>query len=834
VRERRAPLVSRRSLEPIERDRPRFRRVVSSVAAGLVLVAGIAWATFALQGGPGLSAESGRTAEVADLAGEIARTAEADSKRLTGALIELASLQSRGPLSADETQRLESLQSRLYQRLENELWRVKRDVEARHSNLIAGREFDQAEALATRGVLGELAARVGSQPLPARMTQDIDQFSTALAERARSSKTQAQAAFGAAVDQHWKTRVLPRVDELQARGAWRSARALLTAESADWLVAAQIPSSGLSSESVERTLAGLRVELDRRREALDQAWAAVDASLREWVIGRVVALATELDGRQLAHADGELALQWETELAERKLSVDEMPLGLLHLAHEELARGMKSLVELERRLAEEDAQRGLAELEDETRGMWRERRYSEIARLYEARSADSWREPVRLAMELRAREARLLTGLFDRAVSGARARDGRDVELRAGTIAFGGRLTAGSDPLGKGIRLTISGGVVRTLAFVPATLADTPGSALLSPEAIEFLAGLPPDNGADRGASASPDDRLLRALFRLRDGDPVEEAAASAQAVLNSGPLPRGEPLVADLENRVTSSLRAISSAEGERAASARGKLSLLRRENASAAGRESVRQRAEELIQHYADVLTASELSELRRIRDELFANQKASSREELELAFGPSAVELVAPNRARLRFDFGGPRSGRFEPGAWLPEKGGWAATRYAKSDEDMLAQPAPTFVLREPLRVQSDVVNVRVRIAQPEDSPPDLFVLSCAGFHVLLTGARDGRAARCLIESGELPDAVARARAGTGKEFSGRVAGATHELAVTLNRGRGTLFVDFDGKRIAGGQRPTPRGEESSLSVHSFEPVRLLSVTIEAVRR
>ncbi len=830
VRERRAPLVSRRSLEPIEHDRAHLTRVVRSVAAALVLVAGIAWAMLALRDGPALSADSDRTAPVADPAGEIARAAEGDSKRLTGALIELEAWQSRGPLSADETQRLESLQARLYQRLENELWRFKRDVEARHSNLIAGREYDPAEALATRGVHSELAARVGSQRLPARMTQDLDRFSATLAERARSAKTQAQTSFGAAVDQHWKTRVLPRVDELQARGAWRSARALLTVESADWLVAAQIPSSGLASESVERTLATLRVELDRRREALDESWAAVDASLREWVIGRVVALATELDGRELADADGELALQWETELAERKLSVDEMPLGLLHLAHEELARGMKSLVELERRLAQDDAQRGLAELEEETRALWRERRYSDIARLYEARSADAWREPVRPAMELRAREARLLAGLFDRAATGARARDGRDVALRAGTIAFEGKLSAGSDPLAKGLRLTLSGGVVRTLALVPATLTDTPGSALLSPEAIEFLAGLPTDNGA----STAPEDRLLRALFRLRDGEPAEEAAAAAQAVLNSGPLPRGEPLVADLENRVTSSLRAISSAEGERAASARGRLSLLRRENASAATRESVRLRAEELIQHYADVLTPSELSELRRIRDELFANQKASTREEFELVFGPSAIEFVAPNRARLRFDFGAPRSGRFEPGAWLPEKGGWAATRYAKSDEDMLAQSAPTLVLREPLRVQSDVVNVRVRIAQPEDSPPDLFVLSCAGFHVLLTGAREGRAARCLIESGELADAIARARAGIGKEFSGRVAGATHELALTLNRGRGTLFVDFDGKRIAAGQRLTPRGETASLSVRSFEPVRLLSVTIEALRR
>src|SRR5438552_10362858 len=52
----------------------------------------------------------------------------------------------------------------------------------------------------------------------------------------------------------------------------------------------------------------------------------------------------------------------------------------------------------------------------------------------------------------------------------------------------------------------------------------------------------------------TPQDRLLRALLRVRDGD----AAAAKVAFYSMGPLPANEPLVADLEKRMSAALEEI------------------------------------------------------------------------------------------------------------------------------------------------------------------------------------------------------------------------------------------------------------------------------------
>src|SRR5204862_443300 len=78
---------------------------------------------------------------------------------------------------------------------------------------------------------------------------------------------------------------------------------------------------------------------------------------------------------------------------------------------------------------------------------------------------------------------------------------------------------------------------------------------VLSTEMIEELAQLSADP-----SKGTPEDRLVRALLRARDGDgdPI-----GAQAALNAGPLPPGEPLVADLMLRVHGNLEQMKEAEG-------------------------------------------------------------------------------------------------------------------------------------------------------------------------------------------------------------------------------------------------------------------------------
>ncbi|MFN0243638.1 MAG: protein kinase domain-containing protein [Planctomycetota bacterium] len=824
LRERRSPHVRRASLEPIARDPRRIWRRAASYAALVAATIAVVATIVALRADEPLSADTGarngaRLREDDALA-PIAAAVHGPANRLSGALQELELVRASGIVDPQLSSRADALRDELAQRLETEVWRFKRENEAAIAARLEAREFDAAEASAGDALRDDLVRRVGGVRLPLRTEEEVRVFCAQLTARVQQAREDAEQAFAAGIDRFYTVRILPRVDELQAQNGWREARGLLTFESGEWLARSGASPQGLSSAALERALGGLRTKINARREALDEAWSAVDADLVRWVDERTSALALELERRTRTEAARQLESDWETELAARGLAIDEMPVGLLHLGHEELAKGRRRLVELEERLVREDAQRGLAELEAQALPAWRERRYADAAELFERRLADAWRATVRPQMELRAREARALHALLERAALGARAKDGQAVDLRAGTIALSGRLSVGGDPLVTGVRLVLAGGNTRVLALAAPAPSDL-STTLVAGESVEELSGL----------GATPPDRLLRALFRFREAGENEHGARSAQEVLNSGPLPREEPLVADVESRVARVLRAWKTAESERAAQARERLFLLRREIGGPLGRDVLRARAEELIASYADAFDAAELADLRRLRDELAAEAQSAGKQDIAAAFGATSVVAIGADRVRLRFDFNAPSAGAFAPGVWIPERGGWTPGRYAKSDEEMLARASPTLPLAEPLRVASDTIAVRLSFEQPPDAPPDLLLVTVAGFHVAIAGARDGRSARCAIDTGDAAELVRRVREGAGRDIAALAAGRAFEIGIVVNRARGSVHVDLDGKRVAGGQRPSPRNDVPSLAVRAFEPVRFLSATIEA---
>jgi hypothetical protein len=843
VRERRAPEVKRSALEPLSRRARPVRRAVAAGALALVLV-GAAWLALRSSDDARSQAQSG--APGADAIERLSQAADGGARGLSRAMSDAEALHGSAHLTVDQAMRVQDLRRKIRQRLEDELADFERASEANLAGLCADRRFDVAENSA-RGLRKELAQRVGSEPLPPQLEEDFDRWLSDQAQIVRAARTRAEQEFTDRAARYCKERVVPAVDRLESLGRWRDAQVVLSSDlgspnGASSLAAvdpelagasAELSAQGLSSDAVERSVSAARMILEPRRKLLEQDWKAVDVEMKAWIDARVAAWRAKLEGRQASDAAAELATEWSGELARRNLTVEQMPLGWLRLAQEAFVQGTKDLAALEKRLANEDALKSFERLEDDAADLWRQRRYGEAAAVYEESRDDAWRRTVRASMDLRAREAHLLEAFLARAAQGVRARDGRDVELRAGTISYAGRLRAGPDPLGSGFQLTLSGGKVTKLALRAVSGADSASTALLAADSVEALAALAPDVETRAGAEElAARDQLVRALLRYRDGDPY-----GARAMLNAGPLPNGEPLVGDLEARIASALGQQKSSEGEERARLREKLYWLRREYTSKGNREQARRWADELLASTSDALQPDEIADVRRMRDDLAAEAKPSTEQSIAAIFGPSEQSIVGPNKNRVRmtFLFNQATAGAFKPGAWSADGRAWASEYAAKNDAEMLDRAAPTLALVDPLRVQSDDLDVRLTIEEPADSKPDLLLVSVAGFHVALAGAGNGRPARCLIEALEPARVVEHVRAGAGREFAGLRSGVTHELHIVVNRARGTATVELDGngRKIAESQ-PQPRDAAPTLSVRSFEPVRMLKAVVECARR
>jgi hypothetical protein len=666
---------------------------------------------------------------------------------------------------------------------------------------------------------------LGGSVLPVAIRHDFERWVAGLAPRVREGRSVAERDIAAGLESHLNRNILPQVDELVRSGNWRGARDLLTFAPRARAAEAGVSVRGFSDADLARATEGLRTRLDERRAVLDEAWAALDLELRSWVESRVAALRSRLDDRTVRDVAEQLRSDWENELRMRRLSVDNMPLGVPRFSYEALAKASQELADLERELADEDAQLRFSELEEHTGPLWKERRFGEIARAMEAAAAEPWSSNLRARITLVAREARLLEDLLARAAKGARDLDGQLVTLPLGTFSFSGRLRAGLDPLAQGFRLQPERGQELAFTFKSPSVE----ASLLPGVALEMLAGL------SRMDSVEPSARLVLALFRWRDGDGSVESATASQAALDAGTLPSAEPLVADLERRVLQTLSRAQKPEGERRARAEEKLRLVRRESLEPGSREKKLERITNLLTFEKDLLPG-ELAELRSRRDTLVREGTPSTIEDFEKAFLLPRDRIQFPGgrpRAVLRFDLGQEAAGTFDRGSWTADGVGWVAPRYARNDEELLSLPGPTLVLKDPLRPQSDSLEISLVVEQLPDSPPDLLLVSVAGFHVILTS---GVPPRCLVETGDAFQALAHARAGQGKPCEGLRRGRRHTLRILVNRNGGRAEVTLDDKTLNMSLLMKPVGDAAALElgVRSFEPVRVVSATVEAARR
>ncbi|HEV8113097.1 MAG TPA: serine/threonine-protein kinase [Planctomycetota bacterium] len=845
VRERRSPKVARAGLDPVIRDWRPARRAAGIAAAVVAGLAGV-WLVAFLAGRPTpASADAAGAPAEPDPIAAVGEAAAGPAAGLTGALARTAILEASEGLAPEARSRIAEARRRLTARLESEVWEFERTAELQLARVLADRDFAAAERMVAGGAASDLAVRVGPAKLPEAVADGFERWIGRLAERVRTERTAVLAALRSAVDLHVKEKVLPRVGALVAEGNWKAAREILTFAPRAAAEESGFPLRGLSDAEIADAIEPVRAHLDERRAALDAAWVVLDGELRAWVEKRVSDLRDGLVDRTLRDASVRLRADWDETLAARGLSVDRMPIGVPRLANEGLAKGVAALESVELKVADEDARLRLSELFADTSSMWKERRYEEIAHEFETAASESWSTAFRAQIEIPSREARRLQGLLQRAVDGVRARDGQTVTLQLGTLRFTGKLQSGADPLLDGFRMKPERG--QELAFVlRGPVAGGGGPQLLPGVAVETLAGLAGTDGA------SPADRVLLALFRWREGDSGgAETARAAQAALGAGPLPNEDPLLAEIEHRIQVSLAGAQTPQGERRDRAQEKLRLLRLEMLEPGNRDKKLKRMKDILA-FEDVLLPSELSDVRGLLAAQVLEGTPSTPSEFENAFKLPLDRIeFAPNRPRvtLRFDFGAgapSAAGAFTPGGWSADGRGWIAPRSARTDEEMLAHAGPTLLLRDPLRIQTETFEIQLEFEQPADSPPDLFLVSAAGFQVVLTG---GQRARCLVETGDAAQAVAHARAGEGgKTFEGLDRGARYGLRLMLNRAGGRAVVDYqrrraaptpiegEWKRLIETLQVVPRGDDKNLSVtvRSFESVRLLKLSIEAARR
>ena len=836
VRERRAPNVSRSRLDPVLHDWRPARRPAIAAGIGLAAVA-LGWTAVATLGKDSKAdvASTGVPA-ASDPVDAFERAVDGPIDRAAGALTGVALLESSGKVPPASRARLAEARRKLERRVQDEVETFEREAGTRFETSLADRDFPGCERAIAGGLAAELAARLGPARLPDPIREGFDAWVRGRSARLAEERDAVLARIGPALATHVQGKVLPTVDELVAHGDWRSARELLTFDPAKCAADAGLSLSGLAEGDVARATESVRVALAERRAKLDEAWEKLDLDLTDWVARRVGALRDALVDRTQRDAALRLRADWERELGARGLSADRMPIGVARRANEEVAHGELALEEVERKVADEDAHLRLSELETAATPLWRERRYGEIAKTYEDAAGEPWSVAFKDRVESPATEARRLEGLLRRAVEGIQKKNGESVTLQLGTLKFTGKLIATPDPLEHGIRMRAESG--QEIAFALAGPGGTP--ALLPGPAIEALAGL------SKLESAAPSDRVLAALFRWRESEPGSaDAARAAQSALNSGPLAPDDPLRGEIERRIATALAGAEAPETQRRVDAVKKLRLLRSETG---GRDKKLQRIDELLQQFTGELSPEELSQVRDLRAELAREVTPSKLEDFLEAFRLPAekIELATSPKARatLHFDFGAGPSGSFERGDWVADGRGWIAREPARSDAEMLTASAPTLALRDPLRIQTETLELLLRYEQPGDTAPDLLLVSAAGVQVVLVGTRRPR---CLVKGTDAASAAAAARRGEGQPFDGLDRGATYELKVSLNRsgsarvdlrkvGVGKSAVDGEWKRIANFMLPATRGDDRdlALSIRSSETVRILSAVVDAARR
>ena len=445
---------------------------------------------------------------------------------------------------------------------------------------------------------------------------------------------------------------------------------------------------------------------------------------------------------------------------------------------------------------------------------------------------DDWLGGLEARVARRSVEAEVLSGVLVRAADELRAANGRVIdEFQVGAIRLTDvRLQSAGDPMHEPFEVE---GVSERIH-----LRD-----LFGPE-LERWAGLDV-------RPLDAEERLALSLLRYRDGR--YEAALDT---LRSGDLPAHGPagtVGPELRNRVFERAEHLTGRRERREQDAQAHLSFIFDVKNQEHSPSNVVARIEALLEGLGDTdAVRGRSDELRLLRQRLRAERSPALRDEFRDVFRPTHLEYPERGRVKLSFDFEDRSVGAWRRGDWIFDARGWIQEDSAKSWEALIEMRAPKLLLGPPLKL--DDFTVRVRFERAFAGPAKLFYLEAAGVGVALVGtglpasqevsrtpgtrgAEGG--GRFLLATGSTRTVLERVRAGEGVPMSRELAfGEPHTLVLRCQRRLGRIRLELDGELLDEATlgfkaRKSEAPQEPWLELRAWEPIRILSATLEAGR-
>ncbi len=827
VRERRQPNVRRRTLDPVQR-RGRSWLLGALAGLGLVLALSLWWWLGSLGHQEArLSDAAAAEPEVFEPLEAIARRRDERPEALGTHLRELLAL--RAGLPTDQLERWNELQAGMRAKLRRRVEALQGEIERETTAELESKDYAAAwDTLENE--MGPRLLRATGFRLPDLEGEGV--FLGPWADRlGLEITTQTATAVddrGRAVEQ-WGDGLVVDVEELRAQRRWRSARDRIPADDQGILAAVSFGDHRFRSEQLDEGLLEVRSVLYTLKLRLEDDWREADRQLRQWVDERAQTLEGELESREIrAGAAAELSESFERELRRRRIAREEMLPDVASTSLDLLGRRAADLARLENRLQEQELVALFEDVERESELFLGKREYEYVGVVWDdaraaleegGATAEGWRAGLQDRALLRGTEVRLLQDLLFRVSDRIRALDGQRIDIWVGSILRpDAKVEAGTDPLGDGFRIE---GWPETLSVRKLRSTD-----------IEALAGL---DGEE--STLSPEERLLLGLFRFH-----EDRAEEAKRALRSGPLPEEEDEAAvgkELLDRVLFAIEQQAEAREERESRVEELLLRTLQEDHGDRSPESVLRSIKVLLEDYGDVeLVRERRQELLDVKERLERSRSRSGDEEFERVFRPTGISFPRPSRVRLSYAFDGKLAGAWDRGTWRFDGRGWSPPSGVPEWSDLLAQRGPRLQLRRPLDLETGYFEVTFVVEQPAESgPPQLLLLSAAGFHVAFCGpglpGGDGQS-RWLVGVGAVEDLVQRIQRGEGTlDPELLVRGKRHEIVLRAYRGSGRLDLSLDDRALRGVPPVPPKADDLAVVLRSWEPARLLAFEIEASR-
>ncbi len=826
VRERRAPDIDARALEPVQRSGHALRPVwIALAVAGIALaVAIVSWRS-SESDEPSPASPGVATLDVEEGVRSLFAEARRDPAQLAPALFELDAYARTAPAALAPA--IRDMSSKLRADLRRELRALRGELEARVESRLDARDIVGARALLDEGLERELRERTGfsATSLPEDAGLMRRRWIDDLRDQVTGATNAVVEVLRTAAEERYERFVLPEVERCLVDRAYGSAMRKLSVDPSQLVVDAGLAIDHIPGESLHEALGHLRSRMRVRRDALLDSWARVDAELVQWLNRRADTLETELSARRLRagavlELEESLARKLETELASPEEILSPENAAVLR----ELDRRRSELADLEESLLEVETEERADLFEEVFRSLWSQRDFRTLLFVWgdfedelDSLPGDRerpWRERTGRRIALAVREAELLEGLLEQAAEGLLRREGEELELLLGSIRIQGRVEIEGDPLEAAFVLRASG----TRHRVP--LREVTSRDLVA------LAGLPDDAAS----------RLLRALLFFRDGSPE-----GSLAELRSGPLPSeglDGRLAIDLKERAITDLEEERAVVRDRGRAAHELLIMVDSERSGAYRLSAI----ERLLEEYADVEEVRQRSrDLRATRDRLRAPRPRPGESEYELAFRPAAVELDL-HRVRLVFDFGEggeEGDGAWELGSWKLGEHGWAPGPgdggEDSSWESLALQAGPRLSLQSPFAAVDPTDELHVRLDLEASSTIAALVVSAGGFHVSLLGEKirgGGGAPAWLATSGDLERHLSQARDGRVRSAPALLPGS-HRIELVVRPRSGRVSLTLDGNLVDTVSVASRNEVTDTIELRGSGELRLLRVEIEGDR-